>query len=324
MLFSSRCRWYRLRTSVLGVAVVAMFSVAGCGRRAAETAVPGVPSGLVDTTAVLDIAAVPQPLRAGGEITWTLHLRDRASGRVLTNFDVVHDKQLHLVVVARDLTWFNHIHPTLAADGTWTTRFTVPRAGTYRFFADYTRTGPQHEVIVRDVTTSEPQAGDMTAAALVADAPDAQGFIARAVEAAPEGHPDIPGGAAYTVKLMPMPAYIIAGQPVMLHAMVLDAHAQPVRDLEPYLGAAGHAVVISEDGARYLHVHPMGDSTAGMSHEMPGMPAGDASMTSDPHGPNVMFHTQFPRGGRYRVWLQFQHRGAIITAPFVLDVRDAS
>ena len=294
----------------------------GCGRR---TPTPMFTSGVLDTTAIFDVSPSPLPVRAGVVETWTLHLRDRASGKLLTRFDVVHEKLLHLIIAAQDLSWFNHIHPTLAPDGTWTVQFALPRPGTYRLFADYTRAGGRHEVLASDITTSERQASAMPTAALVPDVLDAHGFVSRSVEATPESHPEVVGGEAYTVRFMPMPAYIIAGQPVMLHATVLDAQAHPVTDLEPYLGALGHAVVVSEDRTRYLHVHPMGDRSMaampGMS-AMPGMTAADSSMMSDTHGPNVIFHTQFPRGGRYKLWMQFQHHGAIITVPFVLEVRD--
>lgn len=310
---------------VLGILGAGAVGGSGCARRATRTAMPQIPSGLIDTTAILDVRSTPSQVRAGVEQTWTLHLRDRASGEVLTHFDVVHEKLLHLILASRDLTWFNHIHPTLAPDGTWTVRFALPRPGTYRLFADYTRAGGRHEVLARDVTTSEPQASAMPAAALVPDTPDAHGVIARSVEATPESQPEVAGGAVYTVTLMPMPGYLIAEQPVMLHATVLDARGAPVTDLEPYLGAMGHAVLLPEDRARYLHVHPMGDSSmAGMPGmpTLPGRTAADSATTAGAHGPEVMFHAQFPRGGRYKLWLQFQHHGAIITAPFVLDVRD--
>lgn len=300
--------------------------VGGCGRKQAAP-VAQVPSGLLDTTAVFEATPSPAPLRAGVPTTWTLRLRDRASGQVLTHFDVVHEKLLHLLIAARDLSWFNHIHPELQPDGTWLVQFTLPRPGTYRLYADYARAGGHHEVLSHDVTTAEPQAAAMAAAVLTPDALDGQGFISRSVQATREGHPEDTGGEAYTIKLMPMPAYIVAEQPVMLHAMVLDGAGTPVRDLEPYLGAMGHAVMLSEDGNRFLHTHPMGDSSMasmpGMG-AMPEMSAADSLMLKDKHGPNVMFHTQFPVAGRYKLWLQFQRHGAIVTAPFVLEVREKS
>jgi hypothetical protein len=40
-------------------------------------------------------------------------------GRAVRDFDVEHTKRMHLIVARRDLTGFQHLHPTMAADGTW-------------------------------------------------------------------------------------------------------------------------------------------------------------------------------------------------------------
>ena len=37
-------------------------------------------------------------------------------------------------------------------------------------------------------------------------------------------------------------------------------------------------------------------------------------------GPNVIFHSGFPKAGLYKMREQFRHEGKIITAPFVLNV----
>ena len=62
-------------------------------------------------------------------------------GAAITDFDVEHTKPMHLIVVRRDLTGFQHLHPRMDADGTWTTPLTLPEAGIYRAFADFTHEG---------------------------------------------------------------------------------------------------------------------------------------------------------------------------------------
>ena len=44
---------------------------------------------------------------------------------------------MHLIVVRRDMSGFQHLHPRLGADGRWTTPLTIPEAGSYRVFADF-------------------------------------------------------------------------------------------------------------------------------------------------------------------------------------------
>ena len=59
-------------------------------------------------------------------------------GRAVTAYQREHDKELHLIVASRDLVTYRHLHPTRAADGTWSTPVDLPRAGGYRVFADFT------------------------------------------------------------------------------------------------------------------------------------------------------------------------------------------
>ncbi|MDN5861240.1 MAG: hypothetical protein L0H84_21770, partial [Pseudonocardia sp.] len=62
-------------------------------------------------------------------------------GHPVTAFDVAHDKRMHLIVVRRDGSGYQHVHPEPAADGTWTVAFAAPAAGSYRAFADFTPSG---------------------------------------------------------------------------------------------------------------------------------------------------------------------------------------
>jgi hypothetical protein len=58
-------------------------------------------------------------------------------GRALRDYDVQHTKRMHLIVVCRDLSGFQHLHPRLAADGTWRVPLRLDAAGSYRVFADF-------------------------------------------------------------------------------------------------------------------------------------------------------------------------------------------
>ena len=74
----------------------------------------------------------------------------------------------------------------------------------------------------------------------------------------------------------------------------------PVKNLAPYLGAMGHLVIVHEDGRTFLHSHP---SDGGGS------------------GPEISFGTRFPKAGKYKAWLQFQHDSSVKTVPFVVEIR---
>ena len=59
------------------------------------------------------------------------------SGQTVRDFDVEHTKRMHFIVVRRDMTGFQHLHPTENPDGTWSVPVTLPDAGSYRVFADF-------------------------------------------------------------------------------------------------------------------------------------------------------------------------------------------
>ena len=73
-----------------------------------------------------------------GPLRFSIAGRD---GQAVRDFEVAHEKRMHLIVVRRDLTGFQHLHPRMDADGTWSTTARLDEAGTYRVFADFTRAG---------------------------------------------------------------------------------------------------------------------------------------------------------------------------------------
>lgn len=56
-------------------------------------------------------------------------------------FDVVHARRLHLILVRRDLAFFQHLHPRRTEHGAWTTQLRLPAPGVYRAFADFSADG---------------------------------------------------------------------------------------------------------------------------------------------------------------------------------------
>ncbi len=265
----------------------------------------------------LELRTSPRVLVAGTPARWTLRVLRGADGTPETRFAVSHEKLMHLIVVSSDLQWFNHLHPTYRGKGEFAVSTTLPQSGTYRLFADYTQIGGKNVVLQKDIST-DGEAPVITSILPVPDVVDADGWMRQRVHAIPEGQPDVPGGAEYRVSMRGEPAHLRAGEAATLLFRVENAQGQPLRDLEPYLGALGHAVVLSTDGHTYLHAHPM---EVGM--QMGAKPAARREMHDAPPsagGPEVRFHTQFPRAGVYKTWGQFQHDGKIIIAAFIVNV----
>jgi hypothetical protein len=94
---------------------------------------------------------------------------------------------------------------------------------------------------------------------------------------------------------------LVAGQNLAL-VVSLARDGKPVTDLEPFLGAMGHLIIVSADRERFVHSHPVERRS----------PAG--------RGPDVSFQCRFPVAGTYKAWAQFQHDGHVLTVPFTMTV----
>ena len=198
-------------------------------------------------------------------------------GKPVTQYTKTHEKDLHLIVVRRDLSGFHHVHPTRDASGTWSIPFTFTAGGTWRLYADFQPAGLDRKLTLgTDVNV----AGPYTPVPLAKPA-------------------NVDSFDGYDVKLEGNP---VAGKESELTFQV-GRGGKPVTDLQPYLGAFGHLVSLRTGDLAYLHNHPA-------QHADPGMNG----------GPSVTFGTTFPTAGTYRLFLDFQHAGAVHTAEFTVRV----
>lgn len=203
---------------------------------AAEVAEPaGVDAAPPGLAAVQNgYALVPETgqLDAGTAGEYRFRITDGA-GSAVTRFEIEHDKLLHLIVVRRDGAHFRHVHPELAADGTWSVPLTPPAAGVYRVFADFLPEGGPKTILAADLQVPgdfrpvSEQAGEHRTATV----------------------------ADYQVRL---DGNLTAGTSSTVHAVV-TRNGLPVTDLQPYLDAYGHLVALRGGDLAYLHVHPEGE-----------------------------------------------------------------
>ncbi|MEU6847427.1 hypothetical protein ABZ930_36735 [Streptomyces sp. NPDC046716] len=164
-----------------------------------------------------------------GELRFTI--RKDGTGKPLTAYETEHGKQLHLIVASRDLTAYRHLHPVRAADGTWSTPVSLPKAGDYRVFADFTPRGAKEGLTLG---AGLGVAGTYAPAPLPEHSTTAR--VAGGYEVGVDG--DLAAGAARELTL------------------TVTKNGRPVTDLDPYLGAYGHLVALRAGDLAYLHVHP--------------------------------------------------------------------
>jgi hypothetical protein len=96
--------------------------------------------GLAGAAGGLRLVVEDPELRRGRAERLAFRIVDE-HGAAVRHFDVGHTKRMHVIVARRDLTGFQHLHPTQRADGTWETPVTLREAGSYRLFADFSRDG---------------------------------------------------------------------------------------------------------------------------------------------------------------------------------------
>ncbi|MDO3648543.1 hypothetical protein [Nocardia mangyaensis] len=196
-------------------------------------------------------------------------------GAAVTEFDPIHDRELHLIVARRELTGFWHVHPRREADGTWAIPLELPEAGAYRVFTDI---APR--ALGRTITLG----ADLAIAGHYA--PQPVPAVGRTAEV--DGYELTVDGELRT-----------DGD---LLTLTVRKDGASVTDLQPYLAAFGHLVILRAGDLAYVHVHPNGEPGDGIT----------------PAGPGISFHTTVPGPGTYRLFLDFRHNDAVRTAAFTL------
>ncbi|TDD61936.1 hypothetical protein E1293_44535 [Actinomadura darangshiensis] len=166
-------------------------------------------------------------------------------GRPVTGFQPLHGKRLHLIVARRDLSGFQHLHPTQLGGGVWTVPLTLAKPGVYRFFTDIQPAGAKRQLTLgTDVFAP----GDLRPAPLPKPAQVAK----------------VDG---YEVKLT---GGLAPGTSTEL-TLTVSKDGEPVTDLQPYLEAYGHLVALRQGDLAYLHVHPDGEPGDGTTPSGPGI-----------------------------------------------------
>src|SRR5437016_3671415 len=65
----------------------------------------------------LEVMSSPARPRAGEPTDLTIVIRNRDTKQAVTDYDIVHEKQMHFMVVSADLQRFAHEHPEAGKDG---------------------------------------------------------------------------------------------------------------------------------------------------------------------------------------------------------------
>jgi hypothetical protein len=242
---------------------------------------PGMPmssgTGLAATASGYTLTAGRITPMAGMDMPVTFTITK--GGKPVTAFDPEQTKLMHFYLIRSDLSAFQHLHPTMAADGTWTVTPAAVGAGSYRFYVQFL---PHANAIDGGLVLSRPfsVAG--------ADATKSAALPAPSAETTLDGYTISLAGAAKAGVETPL-------------RLTFTRSGQPVTDLQPYLDTYAHVTAIHSGDLAFAHLHPSG------------------VVNGDHGGPTLTVNADLPEAGTYRLFIQFQTGGTLHTAAITVS-----
>lgn len=167
-------------------------------------------------------------VRRGGPFAFQIQ---NQLGEPVTEYEELHERPLHLIVVSRDLAEFHHVHPTLDTTGTWTVELPPLPPGSYRAITDFWITGGPRLALGVDL--------------------DVAGAHEPAEPAAPTHVSYVDGYEVTLAATTGVTGEVTATLTVRRNGDLVEP--------DPYLGANGHLVALRVGDLAYAHVHPDDD-----------------------------------------------------------------
>lgn len=201
-------------------------------------------------------------------------------------YKLQHERRMHLIVASSDLSQFQHVHPVFDTNTNSykLPGFVFPVAGEYRLFTDFevdahgmdemaAHSGVQYQdVIVGNVADFRPQ---------------------------PLGQPttkDTANGNVVDLNIQD------ESNTTKRLDFIITRDGQKITDLQNYLGALGHLVVLRQGDLEYIHTHALTTDVANQTG-------------------TVSFEVDFTKPGTYKAFAQFQRDGKVMTTSFVINVK---
>ncbi|GAA3801219.1 heavy metal translocating P-type ATPase [Nocardioides panacisoli] len=250
-----------------------------------ETDVPPVSPHDADLNVALQ---VPADIEPGEPTMLTVTVRDAETGALVDDLVRTHQVWMHMIITRTDLGTFAHVHPEpTEVPGTYAVTASFPTSGTYAVHTEFRRQGQMADVLdAHEVTVAgtAPQPAPIPST-------DARTWTGDGIRIVLDGDAHVGETSDFALRFT-------------------DTTGRPVEDLQPYLGAAGHVVVMRADGSSFAHQHAE-------TFDDQGRPV--FALPGTTFGPDLDLHVRFDRPGSYRLWAQFQlGDGTVVTAPFVV------
>ncbi len=201
------------------------------------------------------------------------------------NLKEVHTQKVHLLIIDDSLEDYSHIHPkALKEPGLYEFEWDAKKQANYRVWADlHPLDTDAQEYVIADLVTGK----------------EAKSEINRTIvlESTMDG---------YTFKLSFDSESLVIGKPALGKITITDKVRNPVKDLEPVMGAFAHIVGFFDDKQTVVHIHPMGE---------------EPSKPTDRGGPELQFHIVAEKAGFIKLFAQVSIKGKELFVPFGIVVK---
>jgi Cu+-exporting ATPase len=234
---------------------------------------------------------LPAGTRPGVATRLVATVVDSRTGKPVEDLTRTHEAWMHLIATRADLGTFAHVHPQpTGRAGQFAVDITFPTAGRYIVNTEFRRQGQMADVHFRQVLTV---VGSAPTPVTLAEGPRSAVVDGVRVRLDGDAEVGVRSGLRYTFSDA--------------------ATGRPVDDLQPYLAAAGHVVIMRADGQTFAHEHAeVTDADGRPVFALPGQT----------FGPELDAQVEFPTAGTYRLWAQFRLAdGHVITVPFTVHAR---
>jgi hypothetical protein len=247
---------------------------------------------------------------------------DADARRRWTPLALDHGKVMHLFMVREPgFDAFAHVHPiatSRAHDKFFASLPAIP-SGRYRVYADVTHFDGLAQTLTDEVAVPE-AGGGPGISGVEPDPDDAGGLSAPLAADGATGLRLADLGDGFTMERAG--GALRAGTETALE-FALHGPGGTVPEVQPYMGMRGHCLVVRDDGSVFIHLHPSGTISMAaqeMFAKRMARAGGHEGHGGPSAAPLVSFPYEFPRPGRYRVWVQVRLAGRIRTGVFDLLV----
>lgn len=245
-----------------------------------------------------------------------------------------HGKLMHVFMMREpQLDVLAHLHPVRRSHRLFEAVLPPLPAGSYRLYADVTHETGLSQTLTAITSVPEPVGALIAEAGMIADADDSWHSSPASGAAAKKFESDLGDGRVMKWDGTQLP---VAGREATLRFTIHEPDGS-LSKLDAYMGMLGHAAIRRDDGAVFTHLHPAG-SVSIAAQQVFQIRAGEKRpgritpemmeklcQPPDANAPQqpLTFPYEFPKPGRYRIWVQAKLAGVVRTGVFDTEVVEA-